>query len=333
MKKYSKQLIIFIGILLFIAIIYTISLFLNKVSMNEIGTIGNTAANLNNGGLFCESDGMVYFSNAADDGCLYSMTVEEENLQKLTTVSVRNILAGGDYLYYFQVKPSGEAGLGYVRSSRSFNRSKKNGKEVTALTTDVVVTAQLVDNYLYLLTAASPTPEFYKIKIDKSDIVSLANYQVNPACAENSTIYYNGTQSNHYLFSMDTKTDYISEVFKGNLWYPHIDGDYIYYLDIENDYCLSRYVRNENRIEIMTTERIDCFNVGNGYIYYQVNSEANPQLKMMRTDGTGMAVIAEGNYTNINMTSRYVYFQEFGKDSIMYHAQIGSPYSSIWSNP
>ena len=46
----------------------------------------------------------------------------------------------------------------------------------------------------------------------------------------------------------------------------------------------------------------------------------------MRTDGSGAKVIAEGNYTHINMTSQYVYFQEFGNDVVLYHSQLGTDY-------
>ena len=81
-------------------------------------------------------------------------------------------------------------------------------------------------------------------------------------------------------------------------------------------------------MEVLTEDRVECFNVGEGYIYYQCNSQTAPALKMMRTDGTGLTVIAEGNYTNINMTSKYVYFQEFGSEASLYHSEIGSVFYS-----
>ena len=104
----------------------------------------------------------------------------------------------------------------------------------------MVVTGQLVDNYLYLLISGEENPVFRKIKIDKSDSKDLAKYEVNPACARDGIIYYNGTQSNHYLYSLNTANDSVTELWGGNVWYPVIDGDYIYYLDVENDYRLCR---------------------------------------------------------------------------------------------
>lgn len=162
------------------------------------------------------------------------------------------------------------------------------------------------------------------MKIDKSSEIDLAEYAINPACARDGIIYYNGTQTSHYLYTLNTANDRIAELWAGNIWYPAIDGDYIYYLDVENNYRLCRYVLSENIIQVVTQERVDCFNVGNGYIYYQVSSDTSPALKMMATDGSGALTLAEGNYTHINMTSQYVYFQKFGEDAVMYHSPIGS---------
>ena len=82
-------------------------------------------------------------------------------------------------------------------------------------------------------------------------------------------------------------------------------------------------------MEVLTEERIDSFNVGYGYVYYQVNGE-EACLKCMRDDGSDSWVIAEGNYTAIHMTSQYVYFQMFGETSTWYHSPLGTwTYSSF----
>lgn len=295
-----------------------------RVKMNPAGTVGNTAGNINNAGLFCEYNGKVYFSNAFDGGSLFVMNPDETGMQRLLSLNVRNILAGGEYLYYFQLgSSSSESTMAQLPGIRSFQRCSLNGKNTKSLTTDTVVSGQLVDNYLYLLTSTKSGPSFYKLRIDEGDRVSLADYAINPSCAENGVIYYNNTQSNHYLFSLDTKTDVSKELWRENLWYPVKEGDYVYYMDVAENYRLCRYSLSQNVIEVLTNDRVDCFNVGSGFIYYQKNGR-DAQLKAMRTDGSGAWVIAEGNYTNINMTSAYVYFQDFGDDTIWYHSPLGS---------
>lgn len=302
-----------------------ISLLNSRVKMNPSGTIGNTAGNLNNGGFFCEYDGKVYFANTFDGGTLHSMNTDESDIRQLNNSQVRNLLAGGAYLYFFQMGISSDSNFGTVSAPRSFNRCDLEGKNTASLTRDTVVTGQLVNNYLYLLVAGDADPSFYKIKIDKSDRTPLADYIINPACAVGNYIYYNGTRNDHFLYVLNTENDVSTELFEGNIWYPIVEGDYVYYLDVENNYRICRYSMSQNVIEVLTEDRADCYNEGYGYIYYQT-AGSNPALVCMMSDGSGKTVVAEGIYTNINMTSGYVYYQEYGDETTLYHSRLGSGY-------
>ena len=329
----TKQKRIIIGVLaaLVIVSLLVVLAYSQRVSMNPDGTVGNTAGNINNSGLFCEYNGKVYFSNSYDGGSLFVMNPDETELRRLNYLNVQNILAGGKYLYYFQTGSTSSSSLGQVKGLTSFARCKLNGKSEISLTRDVVTSAQLVDNYLYMLTATDAGPSFYKMKIDKSDKTELANVAINPACAQDGIIYYNGVESDHYLYALRTSNDSVSEVWAGNLWYPILYGDYVYYMDVENNYRLCRYSVSQNVIEVLTNDRVDCFNVGSGYIYYQKNSSSDPQLICMRTDGTDAMTVASGTFTNINMTSQYVYFQAFDDNTTTYHSSIGSGISSSFN--
>lgn len=322
MKKEAKIVLTVVAALLGAALLGIITLS-QRISMNPEGTVGNTAGNLNNSGLFCEHDGTVYFSNSYEGGSLYRMNPDESGLSRLNTLKVRNILAGGKYVFYFQTGASIVSDFSQPFNVRSFERCRLDGSNAVSLVRDVVSSAQLVDNYLYLLTATGSGPSFYKLKIDNTDKTELGKFPINPACAADGIIYYNGTENDHYLYGLDTKTDVASVVWRANLWYPVLDGGYIYYMDVANNYRLCRYSLAQNTIEILTQDRVDCFNVGNGYVYYQKNGE-EARLMCMRTDGSEAKAIAEGNYTHISMTSQFVYFQEFGNDTVMYHSRLGS---------
>lgn len=332
-KTNINNIIIIVTIILIFLALFIASMVKNREIPNPVGTVGNTAGNLNNQGLFCEYNGVVYFSNINDNGYLYSMNPDETNLKKLNESTVQNILAGGTSLYYFQTQSSLESGLGSFSPSCSFIRCDLKGGNSVSITYDVVVTGQLIDDYLYLLTAGKTTPRFYKIKTDKSETVELAKYQISPACVNDGTIYYAGTTTDHYLHSLNTATDVSQEIWDGNLAYPVWYDGYIYFLDISGNYCLSRYSLAQGTVEVLTNERVDLFNIQNGYIYYQTVSLDDPQLKMMHTDGSNQETVALGTYTHINVTSQYVYFQKFGVDDTIYHVPVGTTYSSIWSNP
>lgn len=333
MKKNLKPIIVFVLILIIAGGLSFLSYWGNRIPSNPEGTIGNSAGNLNNGGLFCEHEGRVYFANPGDNNCLYSMTVDETDLQKLYAGNVCNILTGGDYLYYFMREPVGTS-LDNLRVSHAFFRSELDGEKTKILTKDVVIHAQLVNDSLFILTVDKKGPVFYRMNTDRSNMKELDTNDINPSCAHDGKIYYNGTVLNHYLYALDTETNVSNVLWKGNIWYPVLDGNYFYYLDVENNYRLCRYDYTKEVIEVLTHDRVDCFNIGSGYIYYQCNSQTEPALKRMNPDGSDVTVIAEGNYTAIHMTSKYVYFKDITTENLWYHSPIGSDtYSSMWSNP
>lgn len=333
MKKYIQLFLLLLGLTGILAVLFFFGFKSRQITMNPHGTVGNTAGNLNNCGLFCEYNDTVYFANPADGYSLYTMTPDEKNIKKITNSEVCNILAGGEYLYYFQ-RSSHDDSMGSVRLSHGLIRCDLNGANPLPMTTEAVVLCQMVDNYLYLLVSQNSSPLFYKMKIDKSDKVQLANYQINPVCAESGIIYFTDTANGNHLYSLNTATDVCTELLPGNFWFPMIDDHYLYYMDAEKNYRLCRYSFLDKTTEVVTEDRIECYNVGNGYIYYQCISPKGATLKMIPTDLTGQTILAMGNFTNINMTSEYVYFQEYGQTTSLFHSALGSDtYSAVKLEP
>lgn len=326
MKFKLKYLVIGLAIAAFFTVMVVIPAISNRVPSNDISVTGNTAGNLNNQGLFCELDGRVYFSNAYDYGCMYSMNSDETDLKKLVSSKVTNINAAGNFVYYFMDSSSGGSGFGYVLRTFGIYRTKLNGKNTVCLLRDGCTSMQLAGDYLYYLRYNNTDySKFYKIKTDKSENILVSDELINPAACHNGIIYYNGTEKDHYLYALDTRTDTVSTVYQGNLWYPVYKDDYIYYMDVSSNYRLCRYSLISNVVEVLTPDRVDAFNVGGSYIYYQKNDAAEPALMRMRLDGSEPEIVAMGNYENINITSQYVYFNEFNKETPVYHTPAEGP--------
>ena len=326
MKKNLKAILIGVLFIIFIVILAIWSLHQGKVTPIPNGTVGNTPGNANNSGLFCEYNGVVYFSNPYDGGTLYSMSPDESNMQKLIDVKVSRINAGGEYLFYNQDAASGASGLGYVRASHGLFRADLDGDNIVCLSKDLLFNLQLINNHLYYLTSDSTGPFFYKLSIDGEESELLSKTGWNFTCAQSDgTVYYNGTETNHYLYEYDTANGTNHVVWEGNIWYPVYQDGFVYYLDVSNDYCLSRYSLSGDYVEILTHDRVDCFNIAGGYLYYQKNSTEEPALKRMALNGENPEIIAEGNYTNINVTSKYVYFTSFANESSVYRTPINGP--------
>lgn len=319
MTTTKKNIIIICIVVCVLASLFAVALLTGKVPMNDASTVGNTAGNLNNGGLFCESEGKVYFANAYDNNALYSMNADETEIIKLNGNSVASINAGGDYLYYYMESSTNGKGLGFMGRTAGIYRSDKNGKHVACLERTFAVTMQLCGSYLYYQDYNTKTGTVLsKIKIDKSEKTEVADYVINPASYVNGLIYFNGTQDDHALYTLNTANDAISSIWPGNIWNPVFLDGYVYYMDVLNDYRLCRYNMSADVIEVLTNDRVDFFNIYSGYIYYQKSSKTEPALKRMYTDGSNPEVIASGVYENINITSQYVYFNQYGAPTPVY---------------
>lgn len=302
-----------------IAATFAITLFRGNIPKNPEDTIGNTAGNLNNKGLFCENEGLVYFANSYDNNSLYVMNADETNMKKLNSVSVESINVGGDYIYYSQTDSSTASGLGFMRRVTGIYRTTKDGDNTKSLQRDPVVMLLLSGNHLYYQRYdKSSGVVLSKISTDGKVQTEISPDVINPASCQNGVIYFNGTEGDHYLYSLDTSTDAITTVWEGNLWNPVVQGNYVYYMDIANDYRLCRYSLTEGTEEVLTNDRIDMFNIYNDIIYYQLSSATDAALKRINIDGTNEEIVTEGVYHHINITPQYVYFQAYGDEITTY---------------
>ena len=99
MKK--LPVILTIGLIVIVASVFSVVYhYQNKTKYNESYVNGNTAGNLYNAGLFCESNGTVFFANPDDKYRLYSMDLDGSNLAKLSDDTVMYINADPHYVYY-----------------------------------------------------------------------------------------------------------------------------------------------------------------------------------------------------------------------------------------
>ncbi len=325
-NKQKNIVALSLALVILIALILCI-LFVGRIPENEADTVGNTPGNLNNGGYFCESDGRVYFANAYDNYSLYSMNPDESDMVKLNSGSVSSINAAGKYLYYYMISGGeGSTGLGSIGQIGGIYRSTKKGKSTAGLGRCNIVSMQLCGNYLYYETYSTQNgTTLDKIRIDKTDQQTVAREIINPNCFVNGRIYYNGKTEDNYLHALDVRTDRSSVIWQGDLWNPIVQGNYVYYMDISEDYRLCRYDMNNQVVEVLTNERLDMFNVYDSYIYYQVSSADAPALKRMRTDGSSQELVREGIYQNINITSEYVYFNAFNESTPVYRTYTYGP--------
>ena len=321
--KIVKNLLIVLGFVLFFAALSFFIWFSRRVPDNPPEKAGNTAGNLNNGGLFCEDEDVVYFANAYDNYALYRMNPDETDVRKLSNTQVSSLNAAGNFLYYYQSASSASDQFSSIFRTNGVYRCKKNGKSAVCLKRVPSPCLSLSGNTVFYQSYNTKTgTSLYRIETDKTDDVEIADYIINPAGVQSGRIYFGGTGSDHYLYSLNTETNAISTVFNGNIYNPVPQGDYIYYMDISSDYRLCRYSLSTQTVEVLTEDRLDFFNVAGDMIYYQKSDQKEPALKRMRLDGSGEEIVALGVFEKINATSQYVYFNAYDTPTPVFHTPL-----------
>ncbi len=328
MKDKKNIIIILSAFAAFIALSILVSFLLNRgkqIPENDPWLSGSTAGNQYHGGLFCEQDGIVYFSNAYDSGSLYSMQPGQTELTKLNGGEILYINAGGDYLYYYSRSNGGEAGLGYIRNGRGIYRCDLNGNKTASLSDATCDGLLLLGNSLYYTNfegggdrTDSAVVTLASVPISGGESLLLADGHPQLGTVSNGVLYYSSMENNYTLCTYTPSTGGLGIAAEQSMYQPIIQNDIVYYLDIHDDYKLKAYSLYDGSVQTIVEERVDCFNVMGDIIYYQNCDPDHYALKRIYTDGSGDEFVMDGAFHNINMTSEYVYFTEFNNDLPVY---------------
>lgn len=300
----------------------------SKTRFNNAYVNGNTPGNLYNAGLFCESGGTVFFSNPSDGNRLYSMNADGSGLRKLSDDMVSFLNADANYVYYVRNNTREGVPFSFLNiNTDSLCRIDRDGGKVLILDPEPCMYASLIGNYVYYLRYdKADATSLYKVKIDGSGMEQVSKNPYFTCSAEGQYLYYNGLEQDHDIKQLDTSMDSESTIFYGNCWMPVVkDAGTAWYMDVDSDYRLAFADFSSGSKTLLTKERVDCYNISPGYIYYQRNK--SPALCRMKADGAGFEVIEEGIFTDLNLCGDYLYFRDF-KTGIMYRAQ-DAPGSSV----
>lgn len=331
MQKF-KLFFILLSVALVFTLLFCIGIFSNRFTYNDSFQAGNTPGNLNNKGLFCESNGIVYFSNPYDHDVLYSMNPDETNVKRLNNVGVSSINADSKRIYYSQTGSADGSGLGYVRNTTGMYRCNLLGDNTYCYTKDPVGILALCGNNLYFQHYEVETGAYLDVTpIDKKTFTPLLYSMVSPAGVSGTTIYYAGNDKDHYLYALDTATNTSTLIWEKAVWNPIYQDGWVYFMDLRSNYELHRYNLSTGEEQVLSSDRIDFFNVYGNVIYYQKSSTTSPALKRINIDGTNDEIIKKGVYESVNITSQYAYFNEFSKKTPVYHQSTFGPVSpQVW---
>jgi hypothetical protein len=324
MKQKSKSS--FFSLIAFIVVIFGIISVIvvfnyNKRTIWNTGNIsGNTAGNLYNYGLFCEYNDKVYFSNAYDQGDLYVMDSNGTHIKKFYNDTASYINVYGKYLYYGRNNLNEDTRSAIFRGNLfGAYRINTDGSNLLCFSQEPCGVVSLGNNKVFYQHYESETAlSLRSVSINGKNEKTIHTSAINPSCIEDGSMYFNNVSDNYNLSALDIDSGNTRVIHEGSFWYPIFDDPYIYYMDIANDYSLARINLSNNEKEDLGTGRVDTYNLYGDYIYFQTNDTKSPSLNRMRKDGTNVEKIIDGNFCNINITSNFVYFNQFGYDTPIY---------------
>ncbi len=282
---------------------------------NDENVLGNSSGNLFNGGLFCEYENRIYFSNPEDEGRLYVMDADLSNYEKLSSDTATSINVAGKYIIYGrhndQQKQTNENVFSI--SKTGLYRIDQNGENLKTLFDSAVNVVNLCGNTVYFQRNTTSGFGTSMIDIDKSNSDDLTEEPIFPYAIDNGNLYYVGVTENHNIYRINLSSGQKETIYEGNTAYVTFADGYLYYLDLENSHALTRMNTDGTEKEVLVTEPTSTYNVtpdGN-FLYYEVdNGENNGIFRMNLKNGISKTLM-DGNYSNIHTTSVFTFFQSF----------------------
>lgn len=318
----KKTVIAILVILLFGAGIFITTKADKKETIMNNGYVnGNTAGNLYNGGLFCEYNDVIFFSNPSDGGKLYSMDSNGYHLKKLADDAATYINADENYVYYVRNNPGDSLNFNFVAFHRNaLVRIDHDGDNLVILDTEPSLYASLLGNYIYYIHYDEQNAStLYKVRIDGEEQKQVMDDAVFTCNADGQYFYYNGMHTDGSIHRFDTASDSTTVVYEGNTFQPIVnDGEDVYYIDGNSDYSIIHTNLEFSNPTYITRDSVDAYNVHGSYIYYQRYDKDGSALCMIKNDGTEFMVIKEGDFCDIHVTSYFVFFREYHSGKMYY---------------
>ena len=316
MTKTVLKVLIFLSGITIIAMLAVLVYSKGRTYYNNEDEIGNTQGNIYNGGLFCEKDGKIFFSNDAADGKLYVMDLDCSNIKKIYDDKAAFINADGNYIYYVRANNTRENSGGGIMMfyNTGVFRLNYNGGNLLAYTGNPGAYLTLHGNHLYFQRYDAHIGLYlYRYKIDGKEERLLLKDAVIPVTVQNNSLLYTGYANDHNINAMDLKSFTSHTSIEGNIAYPIITEDAIYYINMDDNYHIYRMNLDGSDPEPVIKKRCSTYNITNDgrYLFYQVDDTKHNGINRYELETGKNDFLMDGDFKQIHVTTNYVFFKDF----------------------
>lgn len=272
---------------------------------------GNTNGNIANVGIAAKQGDWVYYSNTnsnageSADTTLYKMKTDDSERQSLYDAKngAFSINVVGDWIYFNEL---------YGDSKNNIYKIKTDGTNLQLLESIDYgrdISLIVVNDWIYLSNG-------YRMKTDGSNKQKLYDKTVSDPADINIVdewIYFcdKDEAGNSAVFKVKTDGSDLKKVFSGEAENMIVDGDWIFYLQPENEYP---GIEDLYRIKVEGSENqqigknVSDINVSGDWIYYQTINSNDISLNKMKTDGSDNQSLCTGNIRDVNIIDDWIYY-------------------------
>ena len=316
-KKRLSYILLSAAFLLILVLMIVGGILYSRTYFNEPGVLGNTAGNLYNGGLFCEYDDKIYFSNFNDDGTLYQMDAADcSKMRKVYDDRICYLNADEHYLYYSRInnqKKEGSASIFTFYNTGIYRLPKKKTGRIKLLYNNPSGLLLLYGNHIYYQHyKAEEGLSLYRVKIDATDETRLSDEALLPACVDNGNLLYSGVLEDRNLHTLNPETREINTLLEQSTYFPIATTDGYYYISL-TDYSIRRFDAVNNTVTKLVADPCATYNISQDgrYLYYQIDRTKQNRICVMDLSTGTETTILEGNYKQIHVTKNFVFFTAF----------------------
>lgn len=315
--------------------------------------IGNSSGNLSNIGQFASQGKWIYFTypektNGRIGKNLYRSMKDGETGLKLISenTGITSLNVVGEWIYY--IDPDNQS---------SIYKVKTDGTGKTKVTMDSANQFIVVEDWIYYISPVG----IYRIKTDGSEQRPIIDGSIRSILfVKDNYIYYSnidakatGTQPDDYCSIYKVKFDGSgrSKIITDNVMQSIIDGDWIYYTNVSDNYNLYKSkIDGSSKTKILNMP-VGTFNISNGYIYaiyFSGNQNINNDIQniyRLKTDGSNLkrltnnapdrlsSVSTVGPIHYIYVTDEYLFCISWGQSGmLLYRVSLDGSSEKVFGN-
>lgn len=286
---------------------------IEKISLKENFTLGNSQNNINNYGGIAENDDYIFYFKDHLELCRSDKNFKNETylIDKSSGSGMSYLNVIDDWIFY--------------RSGKTLNRMKVDGtKKETIYYLGYILDIHVLDNWIYFINY-SDNFKIYKMDVNGQNLHRINDTSVQDISIYENRIYYSYEKDGEeYLESMDLNGQ-MKQLIGNILADDLVKYNGAMYYTNNTDFKLYKYdLKNDKEPQIMIDEEISSFLIVDDWIYFSKKAEdvGYPGTGLFRIDINGK------NKQKINDDNDIEYLSSIG-DWVLFLSGEDNRYPSL----